>query len=110
MGVDRYDYLVLGWKMKQEIFEYDFLSDLQECYPDTVFFPQDGEYVIYGKLMEMSNCITGFDLLEVDSNKAVMWLEDYDKLASAFHEVSGDDVQDWIEHDQAKLYLFSILG
>ena len=110
MGVDRYDYLVLGWKMKQEIFEYEFLSDLQEFNPDTVFFPQNEDYAIYGKLVEISDCITGFDLLEMDVERMVMWLEDYDKLASAFREVADEELQDWVEHESAKLYLFSILS
>jgi hypothetical protein len=110
MGVDRYDYLVLGWKMKQEIFEYEFLSDLSFEAPDNIFFPEDEEYAIYGKLVEVSDCITGFDLLEMDVERTVMWLEDYDKLASTFREVVDEELQDWVEHESAKLYLFSILS
>lgn len=110
MGVDRYDYLVLGWKMKKEIFEYEFLSDLQEFNPDTVFFPQTEDYAIYGKLVEVSDYITGFGLLEMNVERTVMWLEDYDKLSSAFREVTGEELQDWTEHEDAKLYLFSILS
>lgn len=110
MGVDRYDYLVLGWKMKQEIFDTSFCSDLTCETPDNIFFTENEDYAIYGKLVEISDCITGFDLLEMDVERTVMWLEDYDKLASAFREVTDEELQDWVEHEDAKLYLFSILS
>lgn len=110
MGVDRYDYLVLGWKMYQEIFDTDFCSEIQYEDGDNIFFPENEDYAIYGKLIEMSDCITGFDLLEMDVKKTVMWLEDYDKLSSAFREVTGEELQNWTEHEEAKLYLFSILS
>ena len=77
---------------------------------DNIFFPENEDYAIYGKLIEMSDCITGFDLLEMDVKKTVMWLEDYDKLSSAFREVTGEELQNWTEHEEAKLYLFSILS
>lgn len=110
MGVDRYDYLVLGWKMKQEISDTSFCFDLVCESPDTIFFPENKDYVIYGKLVEVSDCITGFDLLEMNVERTVMWLEDYDKLSSAFREVTGEELQGWTEHEDAKLYLFSILS
>jgi hypothetical protein len=109
MGVYRYDYLVLGWKLKQEILKNDFCEDLQYDTVDSFFLPENGEYVVYGKLVEMSDCITGFDLLEMDVKKMMMWLEDYDKLSSAFREATNNELLDWVEHDQAKLYLFSLL-
>ena len=109
MGVYRYDYLVLGWKLKQEILKNDFCEDLQYDTVDSFFLPENGEYVVYGKLVEMSDCITGFDLLEMDVKKTVMWPEDYEKLAAAFREVTKEDLLDWTEHEPAKLYLFSML-
>jgi hypothetical protein len=110
MGVYRYDYLVLGWKMKQDILKNDFCEDLQYDTVDSFFFPEDGEYVVYGKLLELSDYITGFDLIEVNADKMVMWLEDYEKLSSTFREVTKNELLDWVEHEQAKLYLFSILS
>ena len=112
MGVYRYDYLVLGWKMKPEIVEQDFCQDLKHETIDSFFcseHAEHGEHIIYGKLIEVSDCITGFDLLEMDFKKMVMWLEDYDKLSSAFREATNNELLDWVEHDQAKLYLFSLL-
>jgi hypothetical protein len=110
MGVDRYDYLVLGWKMKQEIFEYEFLSDLADEASDNIFFPENEDFAVYGKIVEMSDSIMGFDLTEVDPSMNVMWLEDYDQLASSFREVADEELHDWTEHEKAKLYLFSVLG
>jgi hypothetical protein len=109
MGVYRYDYLVLGWKLNQDILEEDFCEDLQYDVPDNFFFPEDGEFAVFGKLITMSDYITGFELLEMNTEKTVMWLEDYDKLTSTFRKVTENELLDWVEHEQAKLYLFSIL-
>lgn len=110
MGVDRYDYLVLGWKMKQDIFDTNFCSDLKFETIDSYFLPENGEFAVYGKLVKMSDCITGFDLLEMEVEDSVMYLEDYDRLATAFRDVTSEELLDWTEHEQAKLYLFSILS
>jgi hypothetical protein len=110
VGVYRYDYLVLGWKMKTEIVEEDFCDDLQYETVDSFFLPEDGRYVVYGKLLKISDYATGFDLIEVKAEDSVMYLEDYDRLATTFRDLASEELLDWAEHEQAKLYLFSILG
>lgn len=109
MGVHRYDYLLLGWKMKSEILDQKFRSDLQFDAPDNFFFPEDGGCAVYGKVLEHSDYVTGFDLLELDYRKTVMYLEDFDALTSTFRNATGEELLDWTEHDLAKLYLFSML-
>jgi cyclophilin family peptidyl-prolyl cis-trans isomerase len=109
VGVYRYDYLVLGWKLNQEIFETDWLNELQSEAADNIFFPEDERYVVYGKLVEQSDCITGFDLLEMDVNRTIMNLEEYDNLCKAFHNVTSQELDELVEHQLPKLYLFSML-
>jgi hypothetical protein len=98
--------------MKQEILDEDFYQDLKHETIDSFFcsdHAEQGEHIIYGKLIEVSDCITGFDLLEIDVKKTIMYLEDFEKLSAAFREVTENGLLDWVEHDQAKLYLFSML-
>jgi hypothetical protein len=110
MGVYRYDYLVLGWKLKEEILDADFIDDLQFETIDSYFSPDSEEFAVYGKILKVSDSITGFDLLEMKVEDTIMYLEDYDKLATAFRDVTSEELLDWTEHEPAKLYLFSILG
>lgn len=110
MGIHRYDYLVTGWKLKQDIFETDLVQHLSEEVPDNIFYPENGSYAVYGKIIERGDYIEGFKLTRVSVSDIGLEMEEYRDLQNQFYDITSETLLDWTEHQTVRMYLLSVLG
>lgn len=94
-------------------FRSRFLEDLQYGTSDTFFcsqFAEQGEDIFYGKLLEFSDSVTGFSTITIMPEMMEMMLTDYEKLSDDFRHFAESNIEDWAEHPEPRLYLFSMLA
>jgi len=112
MGVDRTNYLFLGWKLKVEITDYDsFLHDV--CYEvaSDNFIRDDEceEYCFYGKVVRFSDRYDdGFSQEEISSEDLTLQPLEIIDLKNKFGVfMPGEELEDWVIFQNPRLFLFT---
>jgi hypothetical protein len=102
MGVDRTDYLVLGWKLNTDLLKHPSF-DLDRVYdraPDEfIYDSMTGEYAVFGRIiLEVSDETEGFTFNELEPADLVLSEDEISILRELFREMTfGLELNDWIE-------------
>ena len=106
MGVDRTDYLVVGWKLKKELYD-DLPEDAVMC-DNLIYDYMCGEYLVFGKVITSGNEPEGFDFTEIEPESLVLMNAETNKFKDLFKELTGRKLMDCVESDTVpKAMLFS---
>jgi len=95
MGVDRTDYLVVGWKLKKELYD-DLPEDAAMC-DNLIYDGMTGEYLVFGKIIATANEPEGFDFTEIKPESLVLMNAEVDELKTLFKELTGRQLMDCVE-------------
>ena len=107
MGVDRTDYLIVGWKLNKDLCDElhdDALLDSEHYVYDAV----SGKYLIFGKIVARAGQPEGFEFTEIKPEALVLMNDELYELKALFNELTGRQLMECIESDTVpKAMLFS---
>lgn len=106
MGVDRTDYLVIGWKVNKDL--YSELSD--EAVNGGLFIYDNmcGKYLVFGKVITTANEPEGFDFTEIKPESLILMNAEVNELKALFNELTGRQLMNCVESGTVpKAMLFS---
>jgi hypothetical protein len=104
MGVDRIDYLMIGWKLNAKITEVkDFNWDIAYYdLPDNFIYDgMCGKYAVFGDVIAHSDIYDGFDFTYVKEPK--MSDDRIAMLKQSFTKMTGEQLENWIQWDDGSI-------
>jgi hypothetical protein len=106
MGVDRTDYLVIGWKLNKDL--YRELSDDAIMSGYFIYDVMCGEYLVFGKIIAHAEEPDGFYFTEIKPESLILMNNEIYELKQTFKELTGRQLMECIESDIVpKAMLFS---
>ncbi len=112
MGVDRSDYLMIGWKLRTELIDredFDFDRVYDRAPDEFIYDGMCGSYIVFGKLVLYSDLYEGFTFSELEPADLVLSEEELEELKELFREITfGQELLTWsISGTEPKAFLFS---
>ncbi len=112
MGIDRSDYLMIGWKLNTELVDhkdFDWHLVYDRAPDEFIYDGMCGKYIAFGKMVLYSDAYEGFTFTELEPADLVISEEEATELKELFREITfGQKLLDWsISGFEPKAFLFS---
>jgi hypothetical protein len=112
MGVDRYDYLMVGWKLDvDKTLEHDDwdIDLMYDEFPDSIIYDgMSGEYAFYGKIIaQADDKYEGFTLTELKPESLILTVDEIREFREDFKKLGVGELLDCVEDQTPKTFIFS---
>ena len=112
MGVDRSDYLMVGWKLDVDktLDHDDWDIDLmyEEFLDSIIYDGMSGKYAVYGKIIaNADNNYEGFSFTEIKPESLILTADEIREFREDFKKLGVGELLDCVEDQTPKAILFS---
>jgi hypothetical protein len=111
MGVDRYDYLMVGWKLDvDKTLEHDDWDDefVYDEFGNYLITHNYGEYAVYGKIVAYANeKYVGFEMTELKPESLILAADEIREFREDFKKLGVGELLDCVEDQTPKTFIFS---